>query len=49
MLRSLLDRLLRRPPARPAPHGSVRPRKPAVAAAQVEEPGRVAVGAYVAA
>ena len=46
MLRSLLDRLLRRPPARPAPRGSVRPRKPAVAAAQGEEPGRVAVGAY---
>jgi EAL and modified HD-GYP domain-containing signal transduction protein len=46
MLRSLLDRLLRRPPARPAPRGSVRPRKPAAAAAQAEEPGRVAVGAY---
>jgi EAL and modified HD-GYP domain-containing signal transduction protein len=47
MLRSLLDRLLRRPPARPAPRGSVRPRVVAsTEAAQADEPGRVAVGAY---
>lgn len=46
MLRSLLDRLLRRPPPRPAPRGSVRPRTPAATAAGAAEPGRVAVGAY---
>ena len=48
MLRSLLDRLLRRPPSRPAPRGSLRPRPvaPATATARGDEPGRVAVGAY---
>lgn len=48
MLRSLLDRLLRRPPVRPAaPRGSVRVRKPAPAtAAEPDAPGRVAVGAH---
>ena len=46
MLRSLLDRLLRRPPPHPAPRGSVRPRGPAAPVARGEEPARVAVGAY---
>jgi c-di-GMP phosphodiesterase len=47
MLRSLLDRLLHRPPTRPSPRGSVRSRAVAsTEAAHADEPGRVAVGAY---
>jgi EAL and modified HD-GYP domain-containing signal transduction protein len=48
MLRSLLDRLLRRPPARPAPTGGSGRRRAAgsAGAASADEPGGVAVGAH---